>query len=175
MISDTLNHYPVLLDELICIISPQHGGTFIDCTFGQGGYTKEILKYNNTSVIGLDRDIASKKIAEKILEKFQNRFKFKNQKFSNLENLKTKNLDIRAVIFDLGYSYTQIKDPHKGLSFNFTGDLNMKMGLNNFSAKDVINKLEAKELEKIFKFFGEENEAKRIAFNIVEQRKKKRN
>ena len=39
------NHYPVLLNELISIITPQYGGTFIDCTFGQGGYTKEILEF----------------------------------------------------------------------------------------------------------------------------------
>ena len=45
MVSDAPKHYPVLLNELISIISPQHGGTFIDCTFGQGGYSKEILKF----------------------------------------------------------------------------------------------------------------------------------
>ena len=48
MVLDMSKHYPVLLNELISIISPQHGGTFIDCTFGQGGYTKEILKFKNT-------------------------------------------------------------------------------------------------------------------------------
>ena len=171
MVFDFAKHYPVLLNEIISIITPQHGGTFIDCTFGQGGYTKKILNYKNTQVIALDRDIESKKKADKILDIFQNRFVFKNQKFSQLDNLKIKNENIRGVIFDLGYSYTQIKDSTKGLSFNFTGDLNMQMGINNFSAKDVINKLEAKELEKIFKFFGEEKEAKRIALNIVRKRK----
>ena len=44
-------HYPVLLKEIISVISPQHGGTFIDCTFGQGGYTKKILDFKNTNVI----------------------------------------------------------------------------------------------------------------------------
>ena len=57
MVSDIVKHYPVLLSELISIITPQHGGTFIDCTFGQGGYTKKILSYKNTQVIALDRDI----------------------------------------------------------------------------------------------------------------------
>ena len=61
MVLDAPKHYPVLLNEIISIITPQHGGTFIDCTFGQGGYTKEILKYKNTQVIALDRDIESKK------------------------------------------------------------------------------------------------------------------
>ena len=54
MQSDVVKHYPVLLNELISIISPQHGGTFIDCTFGQGGYTKKILNFKNTRVIALD-------------------------------------------------------------------------------------------------------------------------
>ena len=61
MVSAAPKHYPVLLNEIISIITPQHGGTFIDCTFGQGGYTKEILKHKNTQVIALDRDIESKK------------------------------------------------------------------------------------------------------------------
>ena len=63
MVSDTTKHYPVLLSELISIITPQHGGTFIDCTFGQGGYSKKILEFSNTNVIALDRDINSEKIA----------------------------------------------------------------------------------------------------------------
>ena len=166
-------HYPVLLNEIISIITPQHGGTFIDCTFGQGGYTKKILNFKNTRVIALDRDLQAKKNADEILNKYNNRFLFKNKKFSQLENLKLKNENIRGIIFDLGYSYSQIKDPTKGLSFNSIGDLNMRMGLNDFSAKDVINKLEASQLEKIFKFFGEEKEAKKIALEIVQERKKK--
>jgi 16S rRNA (cytosine1402-N4)-methyltransferase len=165
-------HYPVLLKEIISIISPQCGGTFIDCTFGQGGYSKKILEFKNTKVIALDRDIESEKKANQIKEKFEDRFIFKNIKFSQLNNLKLKNEDIKGVIFDLGYSYTQIKDPEKGLSFDSDGNLNMKMGLNNYSAEDVINKLDEKELEKIFKFFGEEKESKFIARNIVKERLK---
>ncbi len=172
MVSDYAKHYPVLLNEIISIITPQHGGTFIDCTFGQGGYTKKILNYKNTKVIALDRDQESKKKADQILDKFENRFIFKNKKFSQLEDLKLKNENIKGVIFDLGYSYTQIKDPNKGLSFNSGGGLNMQLGINNFSAKDTINKLDASELELIFKFFGDEKEAKRIANKIVQEREK---
>ena len=171
MVTDTVKHYPVLLNELISIITPQHGGTFIDCTFGQGGYTKKILGFKNTQVIALDRDLQTKKIADLFLKKYQNRFLFKNKKFSQLNDLKIKNENIKGIIFDLGYSYIQIKDPKKGLSFNSTGELNMQMGLNNFSAKDVINKLNVKELEKIFKFFGEEKEAKKIAIKIIKERR----
>jgi 16S rRNA (cytosine1402-N4)-methyltransferase len=171
IIPDKKKHYPVLLKELISIITPQYGGIFIDCTFGQGGYTKKILSFPETKVIGLDRDSESSTKAEEIQRNFGDRFLFKNIKFSQLNNLKLKNENIKGVIFDLGYSYTQIKDPIKGLSFDSVGRLNMKMGINDFSAKEVVNLLEEDELEKIFKYFGEEKESKRIAHNIVEDRK----
>ncbi len=163
-------HYPVLLKEIISIISPQYGGTFIDCTFGQGGYTKKILEFDKTRVIALDRDPESKNIALKLEEEFEERFKFKNIKFSQLNNLKLKNENVKGVIFDLGYSYTQIKDPNKGLSFDSVGKLNMQLGLNSYSAEEAINKLDQKELEKIFKFFGDEKEGKYIARKIVKER-----
>ena len=108
MVADTVKHYPVLLNELISIITPQHGGTFIDCTFGQGGYTKKILSFENTKVIAIDRDFKTKKIADKIIKNYQGRFLFKNKRFSQLNDLKIKNENIEAIIFDLGYSYTQI-------------------------------------------------------------------
>ena len=139
IVPDVQKHYPVLLKEIISVITPQHGGTFIDCTFGQGGYSKKILEFENTKVIGLDRDIESQKIASTILDDFEDRFIFKNLKFSQLTNLKIKNENIKGVIFDLGYSLTQMKDPKKGLSFNSMTDLNMQLGLNNYSAADAIN------------------------------------
>ena len=128
-------HYPVLLNEIISIITPQYGGTFIDCTFGQGGYSRKILEFENTKVIAIDRDSNSKKKADQIKLKFSDRFVFKNIKFSQLNNLKIKNENIKGIIFDLGYSYTQIKDPNKGLSFDSVGKLNMQLGLNSFQQR----------------------------------------
>ena len=167
-------HYSVLLNEIVSIITPQYGGTFIDCTFGQGGYSSKILEFSNTKIIALDRDKDTLNKALDIKRNFESRFIYKNLKFSQLSNLNLKNENIKAVIFDLGYSYTQIKDKKKRLSFNAKGELNMKMGLNDFSASDVINKLDEKELEKIFKFFGEERESKKIANKIVKERKEKK-
>ena len=172
IVMEMQKHYPVLLKEIISIISPQYGGTFIDCTCGQGGYSKKILEFENTKVIALDRDPESEKASFKIQKKFEDRFKFKNLKFSQLNNLKLKNENVRGIIFDLGDSYTQIKDPNKGLSFDSVGKLNMQLGLNSFSAEEAINKLDQKELEKIFKFFGDEKEGKYIARNIIKERLK---
>ena len=170
IVQDKIKHYPVLLKEIISIITPQYGGTFIDCTFGQGGYTREILKNKNNKVIGIDRDSESLKIAKKIEKEFPDRFIFKNLNFSKLENLKLKNENIRGILFDLGYSFTQIKDPKKGLSFNSSGSLDMRMGLNEFSAKEAINKLDGKSLIKILKSFGDEKDAKLIVKNILKER-----
>ena len=174
IVPEVQKHYPVLLKEIISIISPQYGGTFIDCTFGQGGYSKKILEFENTKVIALDRDIESEVKANQLKDKFEDRFLFKNIKFSQLNNLKLKNESVKGVIFDLGYSYTQIKDPKKGLSFQSEGNLNMQMGLNSYSAEDAINKLDERELDKVFKFFGEEKESKFIARNILKERSKKK-
>ncbi len=165
-------HYPVLLNEVINIITPQNGGTFIDCTFGQGGYSKKILEYPNTKVIAIDRDKNSLHIASDLKKKFEDRFYFHNIKFSQIKDLKIDD-DVKGIIFDLGYSLNQIKDLSRGLSFDSKGDLNMKMGLNDFSAKDVINKLDQKELEQIFKYFGEEKNSKLISKKIVVERQKK--
>ena len=174
IVLDRVKHYPVLLKEIISVISPQHGGTFIDCTFGQGGYTEEILNYKNTKVIALDRDIECRKTADHIQEKFSDRFYFKNSKFSKLNHLKLKNENIKGIVFDLGYSLVQIKDPNKGLSFNSSGKLNMMMGFNEFSANEVVNNLEKEDIEKILRFFGDEKDAKVISKNIEKFRANKK-
>ena len=166
-------HFPVLLNELISIISPHYGGTFIDCTFGQGGYTKKILQNKNNKVVAIDRDEKSKTFAKQLEAKYPNRFSFKNLRFSEIANLEKDINNLKGVIFDLGYSTYQMNDPEKGLSFKNTGELNMKLGLNNFSAKEVINSLSERELFSIFKFFGEENQSKIISKKIIKSRKVK--
>ena len=170
---ENVKHFPVLLNEIISIITPLYGGTFIDCTFGQGGYSKKILENNNNKVFAIDRDCGSTKIVNQFKKKYQNRFEFENRKFSEILNIEKNIENLKGIIFDLGYSTTQIKDPEKGLSFNNKGKLNMKMGLNKFSADEVVNKLGQKELAKIFKVFGEENSSKIISKKIISFRKRK--
>ena len=164
-------HFPVLLNELISIISPLYGGTFIDSTFGQGGYSKKILEYKNNKVLAVDRDNNVLLIAKKLEKKYKNRFQFYNIKFSQIKNIKIKNNDLKGVIFDLGYSTQQVKNLSTGLSFHSKGKLNMKMGINDFSANEVISKMSEENLIKIFKTFGEEKFSKKIVRKIIEIRK----
>ena len=111
-------HFPVLLDELISIISPLYGGTFIDCTFGQGGYSKKILESKQNKVIALDRDEDTISKAKEFKSKFGKRFHFENKRFSDLEKINFKNNNLKAAIFDLGFSTSQINNQKKNFLFN---------------------------------------------------------
>ena len=119
-------HYPVMLNQVLSIISPQHGGTFIDCTFGGGGYSKEILKFPDTKVIAIDRDKITKKYANILLKEFPDRFNFYQEKFSNLNRISKEKVDIKGIIFDLGLSSLQLADKERGFSFESEDFLNME-------------------------------------------------
>jgi len=167
-------HYPVMLNQILSIISPQHGGTFIDCTFGGGGYSKAILKFPETKVLAFDRDQLTRQFASSLENKFPKRFNFFQDKFSNLGKIAKKNLNPRAVIFDLGLSSFQLSDKERGFSFESKNFLNMEMGINNRSAYEVINTLDKEYLAKIIKIFGEEKDARIIANKIDKYRKNKK-
>ena len=113
---ENVKHFPVLLNEVISIISPLYGGTFIDCTFGNGGYSKKILENKKNKIFAIDRDYCSKNIVNQFKKKYQKRFNFENKKFSEIINLSNNIENLKGVIFDLGYSTLQIKDSEKGLS-----------------------------------------------------------
>ena len=101
--SPEITHYPVMLNEVTKICSPKSGGTFIDCTFGGGGYSKNILKFNNTKVLAFDRDKFILNISKKLEKKYPKRFFFYQKKFSQI-NTVIDEKSAEAVIFDLGLS-----------------------------------------------------------------------
>ena len=170
---DPKKHHPVMLNQVLSIISPQHGGTFIDCTFGGGGYSKAILKFPGTKVLALDRDKITKKHADVLLRKFPKRFSFFHEKFSNLNKIVHKDLNPKAIIFDLGLSSFQLLDKERGFSFESKNYLNMEMGKNEYSAYDVINILNKEYLADIIKILGDEKDGKKIANKIDIYRRKK--
>ena len=162
------SHFPVMLNEVIKIAAPSRGGNFIDCTFGGGGYSKEILKFSNTHVQAIDRDSKTLSIAQKLEKKFPKRFKFFQLKFSKLDTIPKNNVD--TVIFDLGLSSIQLDDLNRGFSFKSEKKLNMSMGINEISAFEVINNLREEDLKLIIRILGDEKEASKIAKNIVKYR-----
>ena len=166
-----ISHYPVMLDEVLKICNPINGGDFIDCTFGYGGFSNAILSFPKTKVIALDRDIQTKKYAEKIKKNYKDRFSFYNKKFSELsKNITTKKFDF--IIFDLGLSNMQILNLDRGFSFNSKTSIDMRMGLNLISANEVINSYSQQTLNDIIRLFGDEKESFKISKNIINERKK---
>jgi len=171
MMLEKTKHFPVMLKQVLSIISPQHGGTFIDCTFGGGSYTKAILNFPGTKVLAVDRDILSQEFAESIKREFPKRFSFFREKFSNINKIVDKKLKPKAIIFDLGMSSYQLSDKKRGFSFESENQLNMEMGINEYSAYDVINNLDKKYLATIIKILGDEKDGKKIANRIEKYRK----
>jgi|TARA_B100001063_G_scaffold64698_1_gene58673 16S rRNA (cytosine1402-N4)-methyltransferase len=161
-----------MLNEILKITSPFNGGKYIDCTFGGGGYSREILKIPRTEIAAIDRDNNIKSIAKELERKFPKRFKFYQIKFSQLNTISEDNVD--AIIFDLGLSSIQLNNLERGFSFKSEKQLDMAMGLNNISALEAVNNLSESDLKSIIKFLGDEKEASRIARNIVNTRNKKK-
>ena len=115
--SKNFSHYPVMLNEVMKLCSPENGGNFIDCTFGSGGYSDAILSFKNTKVISLDRDSNTIDYASEIKKKYNDRFIFYNEKFSNLDRVIKKDFKADFIIFDLGISSMQIFNLDRGFSF----------------------------------------------------------
>ena len=162
-------HFPVMLDEVIKICSPNNGDIFIDCTFGGGGYSTKLLKFSGTKVIALDRDKFTLSIGKELEKKNPNRFSFHQKKFSEVDLVAGKHA-VDAVIFDLGLSSIQLNNLERGFSFKSKESLDMSMGLTNLSAEEVINEYSEERLKLIIKILGEEKEATRIVKNIIKAR-----
>ena len=168
-------HIPVMLNEVIKYLNVSENKTFIDCTFGFGGYTKEILKIPKTKVIAFDRDPTTQKQADLFKKKYKDRFIFFNNKFSEvLETIKENNIKkIDGMVLDIGVSSMQIDQQERGFSFRFNSPLAMTMGINETNAFDVVNKLDETELINIFFNYGEEKKSRIIAKNIIKSREQK--
>ena len=169
-------HIPVMSEDINKILTPYKSGVYIDCTFGGGSITREILSKKNTKVISIDRDNFVETFSKEIGKEYNNRFEFIIDRFSNLENiLKERNLQKVpvAIIFDLGLSSFQIDNPERGFSYRQDGLLKMTMGKNNITAHDIVNKLDLKDLRNIFNLFGEDKDSGLIAKLIVQKRQDK--
>ena len=172
---DMSPHHPVMLNEVVASIKQTKKSTIIDCTFGCGGYSQKILEtFPSLQVIAIDRDPSVKKFAEILEKKFKNRFEFINDRFSNLEKIIDQcGDDIGYFIFDFGISSFQLDDYSRGFSFNSEVKLDMRMGKNKISAYELVNEAPLEDLNSIIKIFGEDNDHKRIAKEIVNARQAK--
>lgn len=168
-------HIPVLLSEVIEYLNPGPNQNFVDCTLGGGGHAGEILKLTAPAgkVLGIDLDaraitIAAAKIGSDRLITVENSYK-------NLEEIVLQNNfeNISGILLDLGYSSMEISDPEKGFSFLLDAPLDMRYGKEGKTAAEIVESFPEKELERIFREYGEERFAGRIARGICAVRKVK--
>ena len=167
-------HQPVLCAETVRLLDTARGGCFIDCTVGLGGHAAAILESSpEASLLGIDRDRRALELAAERLAGFGDRVQLVAGRFGDLRRLVTE-LGIgrlSGVFADLGVSSMQLEVADRGFSFQLDGPLDMRMGLGERTARDIVNRYAEEELGRIFREFGEERHARRIARAIVAKRR----
>lgn len=168
-------HQSVLLQESINGLEIKADGIYIDGTFGRGGHSRAILQKLNQAgrLIAIDKDQEAIQYAEQHFSP-DPRFTIISDSFANLAEI-AKKLDvygrINGILLDLGVSSPQLDNPERGFSFMQQGPLDMRMDLEqDLDAARFVNNAQASEMEKIFKQYGEERFARRIAAAIVTAR-----
>lgn len=166
-------HAPVMLDEAVDALEPVNHGAYVDATFGGGGYARAILARANCTVYGFDRDPTAIDRARDWSRAYAGRLALINRPFAEMEEglaeLKVDAID--GAVFDLGVSSMQLDEAERGFSFMRDGPLSMRMDGGKPDAADVVNSAEPADLAAIFKAYGEEKRAGRIARAIAEERK----
>ncbi len=165
------NHKPVLLEELILGLSIEKNRWYLDCTFGAGGHSKEVLKQGG-KIIAIDRDINNEKYANDLKKEFPENFIFYNRKFSNIKDI-LERYEISGIFYDFGVSSMQIDEPERGFSFQKNGPLDMRMGFNEENANLIVNQMPEEDLANLIYNLGNERYSRKIAKEIVRRRKEK--
>jgi 16S rRNA (cytosine1402-N4)-methyltransferase len=164
---DTRPHVPVLLRPLLEAVAPV-AGTWVDGTFGAGGYARGLLAAGADRVIGIDRDPAVFAMAETWGAEFGDRLALVQGTFSDLDTIAGALVD--GVVLDLGVSSMQLDQPERGFSFLRDGPLDMRMSQSGPSAADLVNTASGETLADILYHYGEERQARRIARAILRRR-----
>ncbi len=165
-------HIPVMLHEMLDWLSPKARGTYIDGTFGAGGYSQAILQAANCRVFAIDRDPTTRQFAERLERDFSDRFIWLLGNFSDMCSLVATHgiHEVDGIVLDLGMSSMQVDQAERGFSFKQEGPLDMRMSKDGMSAAQVVNEASEQELADILYYYGEEKASRKIAHAIVKER-----
>jgi len=170
-------HISVLLKETVDGLDIKPDGIYVDGTLGGGGHSEEILKRLDTGkLIGIDQDENALKAASERLKEYGDKFIPVRDNFSNIleviEKLGINKID--GMMMDLGVSSHQLDEADRGFSYRYDAPLDMRMDQrSDLDAYRVVNTYTEDDLNRIFRDYGEENWARRIAKFICEQREEK--
>ena len=165
-------HLPVMLQEVVEALKPENNATFIDATFGRGGYTSRILEDADCKVMAIDRDPDAMVAAADLVARYAPRLTVKEGAFSQMQAM-AQAADLNAVdgvVFDLGLSSPQLDEAERGFSFRHDGPLDMRMEKSGMDAADFINTATETEIARVIWEYGEERASRRIARAIVKAR-----
>ena len=165
-------HVPVMLREVLSRLSPRSGETYIDGTFGAGGYTRAILQATDGEVIAIDRDRNAVAAGAAMVGEFAGRLTLVEDRFSRLDEVARAlgHAQVDGIVLDVGVSSMQLDEFARGFSFRGDGPLDMRMEADGPSAADVVNRADERDLSRIISTLGEEKFARKVAHAIVEAR-----
>ncbi len=169
---DARPHIPVMLAEVLAAVSPGDGETYVDGTFGAGGYTRALLAAADCRVLAIDRDPDAIAEGRSLVATSGGRLTLVQDVFSDLERLTTEAglAAVDGIVLDIGVSSMQLDRAHRGFSFQTDGPLDMRMSQDGKSAADIVNEGADWYLAGLLRIWGEEPQAGRIARAIVSAR-----
>ena len=168
-------HQPVLLWEVIEALNIDPDGTYVDCTFGRGGHSREILNRlgRRGRLLVLDQDPQAVAHARCLFAGYR-RVVIEPGNFSEIVRFAEEHGfvgKVKGVLFDLGVSSPQLDNPERGFSFAQDGPLDMRMDTNiGITAADWLQKVSLRDLEEVLRVYGEERHAKRVATAVLAER-----
>ena len=171
-LTDEPAHIPVMADAVLTSLAPRDGESFVDGTFGGGGYTEAILKSADCNVWGIDRDPTAVSRGADLAKVYADKLHVVEGRFSEMESLLSERgiTGIDGLALDLGVSSFQLNDSDRGFSFQSDGPLDMRMGAGGRTAGAVVNEEDESDLRHLIRTYGEERHAGRIARAIVFER-----
>jgi 16S rRNA (cytosine1402-N4)-methyltransferase len=153
------------------MLAPERGGLFVDATVGAGGHAEALLERGpDARLLGLDRDAEALETARRRLARFGDRVELVEANFGELDDVLADRPAPDGILADLGVSSMQLDEARRGFSFRRDGPLDMRMGKDGRTAADIVATASADELTRIFREWGEERMAAKIARGIVRER-----
>lgn len=170
-------HKSVLLDECLEYLNLHDNSIIVDCTLGYGGHSSNILKkIKRGFLFAFDQDDEAIKSSTERLNQISDNYEIIRSNFENIkEELKKRNIkNVNGILYDIGVSSPQLDETERGFSFHKDAKLDMRMDSSKeFSAYELINNYDYKDLVRIFINYGEEKYATSIAKNIIKERELK--
>lgn len=169
---DIVRHIPVMLPDVLDALQPRPHETYIDGTFGAGGYTRALLEKDDCRVVAFDRDPIAIAAGAALVEAFAPRLTLLHRPFGEMaEAIQEIGVEaVDGVVLDIGVSSMQIDQAERGFSFQSDGPLDMRMSCEGPSAADVVNGFEEEQIADIVYEYGEERRSRAIARAIVKAR-----